>query len=228
MAGMMSTVSRVDAARAKESEMASSWKIGSSRMTAVDHRGKRGEQDRLEADRPGVQQRLAEPRTFCPAVAKWIRRVELRTMIPASAMKPIIEVAETEDHHLGLGDHRHRPNLKLASVFWQSAAPRLAWWRPMRRRPRCGSIVAMSSSRALPVSRQHPLRLVADETLTAGNSKRSVEAMPPVRFVTTLKSLEFPLTTRPSWPAFGNVPSCYLGVSRGPSSYYSQGEFAVI
>jgi hypothetical protein len=27
-------------------------------------------------------------------------------------MKPIIEVAEKEDHHLGLGDHRHRPELE--------------------------------------------------------------------------------------------------------------------
>ena len=61
MAGMTRTVSRVEEARPKRSEMARPWKIGSVEdHRGADHRGERGEQDRLEADRAGFDQHVGQ------------------------------------------------------------------------------------------------------------------------------------------------------------------------
>ena len=93
---MTSTVSSVDEARPKSSEMARPWKIGSVRITAapiiaasaVSRIG-------LKRIGAGLEQHVAQ--RPLPGVPAWrmksTSRIELRTMMPASAMKPIIEVA---------------------------------------------------------------------------------------------------------------------------------------
>ena len=96
MAGMTSTVSAVEEARPNSSEIASPWKIGIGEDDGgADHGGERGQQDRLEADRAGFEQHLdaAAGPVACGWRMKSTSRIELRTMMPASAMKPIIDVA---------------------------------------------------------------------------------------------------------------------------------------
>ena len=93
---MTSTVSSVEEARPKRSEIARPWKIGSARITAAPiiaaSAVRRIGLKRIGA---GFEQHVAAAAR--PGVRAWrmksTSRIELRTMMPASAMKPIIEVA---------------------------------------------------------------------------------------------------------------------------------------
>ena len=93
--GMTSRVSRVDTVPPNISEMAMPWKIGSNRIT-LEPSSRAKAVMRIGRVR-ALQARMTASRTGAPActscLAKSTSRMELRTMIPARAMKPIIEVA---------------------------------------------------------------------------------------------------------------------------------------
>jgi len=95
MAGITRTVSKVDDASPNRSEIASPWKIGSSRMVAAPIMAASA------VSRIGLKRTAPASSSTSRKVLPWpspwrtksTSRIELRTMMPASAMKPIIEVA---------------------------------------------------------------------------------------------------------------------------------------
>ena len=82
----------------------------------ADHRRRGGQKDRLEADGAGLDQRRAQ--RHAASARRWrmksTSRIELRTMMPASAMKPIIDVAVKAASNSQMAEHdadqrqRHR------------------------------------------------------------------------------------------------------------------------
>ena len=92
---MTSKVSAVEEARPNTMEIASPWKIGSARMNTAPIIAA------AAVRKIGLKRIAPASSTACcigtPSATRWrmksTSRMELRTMMPASAMKPIIEVA---------------------------------------------------------------------------------------------------------------------------------------